>query len=106
MKRIYNYRLWRARRILEWTFGILANKWRIFHRPNDVKPDFCDNIVKACCVLQNYVRENEGIQFECPMGSVGLVGTRSSVTGIAVREYFAKYLFSPQRSVPCYYGKM
>ena len=57
LKRIYNYRLSRARRRVECTFGILANKWRIFHRSIDVKPDFCDNIVKACCVLHDYVRK-------------------------------------------------
>jgi len=84
LKRIYKHRLSRARRIVECTFAILANKWRIFHRPIDVKPDFCDNIVKACCVLHNYVSKNDGIQFddtlyECPLESVDPVGTRGSV---------------------------
>jgi len=46
LKRIYNYRLSRTRRIVECTFGILANKWRIYHRPVDLKPDFCDGIIK------------------------------------------------------------
>jgi hypothetical protein len=90
---------------------ILANKWRIFHRTIDVKPDFCDNIIKACCVPHNYVRRNDGIQFadtlyECPLESVEPVGTRDSVRGIAVREHFAKYFTSPQGSVPWQYGKM
>jgi len=102
LKRIYNYRLSRARRIVECTFGILANKWRIFHRPINVKPDFCDNIIKACCVLHNYVGKNGGIQFgdtlyECPLESVEPVGTRGS---IVVREYFAKYFTALQGSVP------
>jgi len=36
---------------VERTFGILANKWRIFHTPIDVKSDFCDNTIRACCIL-------------------------------------------------------
>jgi hypothetical protein len=110
LKHIYNYRLSRARRIVECTFGILTNKWRIFYRPIDVNPDFCDTI-KAYCVLHNYVRKNVGIQFddtlyECTMECVRSVGTKGSVRGTAVREYFAKYFTSPQRSVPWQYGKM
>ena len=38
--------------------------------------------------------------YECPLESVQPVGTRGSVRGIAVREYFAKYFISPQGSVP------
>lgn len=50
-KRIFNYRLSRARRFVECAFGILSNKWRIFHRPLNVSTDFATDIVKACCVL-------------------------------------------------------
>jgi hypothetical protein len=39
-QRIYNYRLTRARRMVECAFGILVNKWRIFRRPLDVTPQF------------------------------------------------------------------
>jgi len=34
------------------------------------------------------------------------LGTRGSVRGIAVREYFAKYFTSTQGSVPWQYGKI
>lgn len=38
-KRTFNYRHCRGQRFVECTFGILANKWRIFHRPIDVNID-------------------------------------------------------------------
>ncbi|CAB3249202.1 unnamed protein product [Arctia plantaginis] len=60
-KRIFNYRLTRARRYVECAFGILANKWRVFHRPLDVNTTTAIWIVKACTVLHNFVREKEGL---------------------------------------------
>ncbi|XP_039299113.1 protein ALP1-like isoform X1 [Nilaparvata lugens] len=58
-KRIYNYRVCRARRYVECTFGILSNKWRIFHRAISLDPSYATDIVKACVVLQNFVRNRE-----------------------------------------------
>jgi hypothetical protein len=45
-------------------FGILCNKLRIFHRVIDVYPDFCDVIVKTCCILHNLVRQGDDFQFQ------------------------------------------
>jgi hypothetical protein len=111
LKRVYNYRLSRARRMVECTFGILTNKCRIFHRAIGVKPDFCDSIIKVCRVLHNYVRKNYGIRFEyslynCPLESVQPVGTSGSVKGFAARDYFAKYFTSLQGSIPWQYSKI
>ena len=74
--RIYNYTLTRARRMLECAFGIVCNKWRIFHCAINVCPDFCDAIVKTCCILHNFVRQRDGFQCqdtlcECPLESYG-----------------------------------
>ena len=55
-QRVFNYRLSRARRYVECGFGIFSNKWRIFHRPINVHPDFAVDIVKASCILHNWVR--------------------------------------------------
>lgn len=65
-ERIFNYRLTRARWYAECAFGILSNKWWMFHRPLNVNVDFTIVIVKDCCVLlnNNYnVREREAINF-------------------------------------------
>jgi len=50
-KKIFSYRLTLARRYVECTFGIMCSKWRILHRPLDVKIDFAETIVKAICAL-------------------------------------------------------
>lgn len=63
-KKIFNYRLSCARRYVECTFGILSNKWRIFHRPIDVHVDFAVDIVKCCCILHNFVRDRDGFKFD------------------------------------------
>ena len=54
-RRICNYRLTRARRMVECAFGIMCNKWRIFQCAIEVRPDFCNGIVKTCCILHNFV---------------------------------------------------
>lgn len=114
IKRIYNYRQTRARRMIECTFGILANKWRIFHRPIDVGIDFCVKIIKACCVLHNFVRIKDGIQFtdtlyDCPLDNYSCIDNtsnrgRNHMTD--VRQYFSSYFISPQGSVSFQYDKV
>lgn len=62
-KTVFNYRLCRAQRYVECAFGILSNKWRIFHRGLNVKKKFCKDTVKACVILHNVVRTRDR---ECP----------------------------------------
>lgn len=38
-RRVFNYRLSRARRTVECAFGVLANKWRVLHTTILVEPD-------------------------------------------------------------------
>ena len=104
-KRIFNYRLTRARRMVECAFGILASKWRIFHRPLDVNITFCDSIVKACCVLHNFVRRRDGVTFEdtlyeCPFEELSSTRLRGAGEAISIRDYFAQYFVSASGSVP------
>ena len=54
-KRIYNYRLSRARRIVENAFGILANRFRVFMSPIGLDPTKVETIVLACCSMHNFL---------------------------------------------------
>ena len=68
-KRIFNYRLSRARRIVENTFGILANRFRIFMSPIALDPKKVESIVMACCSLHNFLRK-EAHRVYTPPGSL------------------------------------
>lgn len=56
-RRVFIHRLSRARRTVKCAFGVLAKKWRVLHTSIQVEPDFTDEIVKACCILHNFVRK-------------------------------------------------
>ena len=70
-KRIFNYRLSRARRIVESAFGILANRFRAISSPIGVDPDKVELIVMACCSLHNFLRSRlAASNIYTPQGSV------------------------------------
>lgn len=106
-KRIFNYRLSRARRYVECAFGILTNKWRIFHRPINLDPDFATDIVKACVVLHNFVRDRDGYETENTMFISGFQNISTSTgerarAGIAaknVRDVLSDYFVTDIGSV-------
>ena len=52
-QRIYNYRLCRARRIVENAFGVVANRWRVLAKRIDITPTRVELVVLACCALHN-----------------------------------------------------
>jgi hypothetical protein len=72
-----------------YAFDILCNKWKIFHSPINVCPDFCDVIVKTCCILHNFFRQRDGFQFrdtlyQSPLESIKTMSNRSNVIGTIV----------------------
>ena len=115
---------------MENTFGILVTKWRIFRQPIIAKPDNVDLIVKAACVLHNYLRRRDGVSNDMqyiPPGDVdqdvdgqvnpgawrseaqgsGLVPHRGPLASNAhsrnaaeVRKRYAELFVSPRGAVP------
>lgn len=111
-REIFNYRLSRARRVVENAFGIMASKWRIYRKPINASLKTTENIVKATVCLhnfllstpqyvdtidmcQNFIDEHAtAIQNIRSMGS----NTHSRLAG-EIRDTFAQY-FVEEGSVP------
>ena len=55
-KRVFNYHLRRARRIVENVFGILSNRFHIFMTPMSLIPEKVETLTLTCCILHNFQR--------------------------------------------------
>lgn len=115
-RQIFNYRLSRARTCIEQAFGILTNKWRIFHKAINVNVDHAYLIIRACCILHNFVRERDGVNYETMDYIYGLESGENHERpqqGIPRsaqqnRERFTEYFISPEgeAAVPWQYSKI
>lgn len=100
-QRIFNYRICRARRFVECTFGILSNKFRIFHRPINLDPAFATVVIEACVVLHNFIRVRDGYNIEDTTCVVGLQDlNQGNVTGqtgpVGIRNELAEYFLTDE----------
>jgi len=65
-RRIFNYRLSRARRVIENSFGILTARWRVLLNTLEFSPENCESIVLACIILHNFIMLNDHARRYCP----------------------------------------
>lgn len=59
-KRIFNYRLSRARNCVENAFGLISARFRILQSAIHLAPEKAIHIVLAICVLHNFLRKRGG----------------------------------------------
>lgn len=62
-RKIFNYRLSRARCRVENTFGILSARFRIFQAAISISLEGIEKAVMAACVLHNYLRRKCGAAY-------------------------------------------
>lgn len=114
-RRVFNYRLSRARLVVECTFGILSAQWRIYRRVIALKPKNVDACVKATCMLHNFIRASSPGQArersqqltrmeERPtagLQSITHAGSNNATREAkAVREKLTNYFVSEEGMVP------
>ncbi|XP_026831161.1 protein ANTAGONIST OF LIKE HETEROCHROMATIN PROTEIN 1-like [Ooceraea biroi] len=110
-KRIFNYRLSRARRIIENAFGILSQKFRIYNRRIQAKPEHVDYIILTTCILHNFIRkfDNDANEYMYEGVSVNANGTLENLPmqggnatkdAFRIRNLLKDYFNSEVGSVP------
>lgn len=97
-QKIFNYRLCRARRVVENAFGILCTRFRIFTRPMNTNLKTTESIVMCCCALHNFLRpeslvptENGPMPADVLPNIVHEGGNFSSNRARQIRDEFAEY---------------
>lgn len=120
-KRVFNYRLSRARRMVESVFGILASKFRILRKPIELAPKKTELIVSTICVLHNFLLTtntashyagefavNEGEMAE-ELPTENLIAlergnaNNSATSASSIRDEFKDFFVSPAGEVPWQY---
>ncbi|XP_050516555.1 uncharacterized protein LOC126891424 [Diabrotica virgifera virgifera] len=106
-EKIFNYRLSRARRMIESSFGILANRFRVLLNPINLNVDKVEKIILACLALHNllvsenfkaYVEQDESqIIFSNRLSNQA--GNRLTDNAQNIRNEFKEYFNSNSGSV-------
>lgn len=97
-KRLFHYRLSRARRTVENEFGILVGRFRIFHTKTSFQPANATEIVLRCCVLHNILRTLSNNSYSATgCGDVKIMETLTKVVGEASPNQYMSSLYSQHK---------
>lgn len=104
-KKIFNYRLSRARRTVENAFGIMANRFRILLNTIPLSVEKVELITYTCCILHNFLlkkkahsyipselRNNTYDKIQSNLNSVSYQhGNRCTDKAATIRDHFCTY---------------
>ncbi|KAK7501588.1 hypothetical protein BaRGS_00007019, partial [Batillaria attramentaria] len=69
-ERIFNFRLSRARQVVDNVFGIMTERFAVLRKPMCIKPERVAKVVLACCALHNMLRAETAKRLYSPPGDV------------------------------------
>lgn len=105
--RIFNYRLSRARRTVECSFGLLTSKWRLLNKAIETDVENAIIVTKAICLLHNIVLTHDSsitldndIHCNNATGTGGRTNNAYSRAAKNVRDVFTTYFTSSAGKVP------
>lgn len=106
-KAIFNYRLSRARRIVENSFGILTNRFRIFSTPIHLSTTTIEDVITTACIIHNLIIDDKEVEHlpetdqPIMLDSVQDYGEveHESIEPHAIRDRFRHYFNSDNGSV-------
>ncbi|XP_044760175.1 protein ALP1-like [Coccinella septempunctata] len=97
-KQQFNYRLSRARRVVENAFGLLSQRFRLYNRRIQLQPDFVDKIIMTTCILHNFIGPHSGLpsedKNEIKLTSISRQGGNNSLQAFNVRNTFKEFFQS------------
>lgn len=101
VKRIFNYRLCRARRIIENVFGIISAVFRVLRKPILLSPEKATKVVLACIYLHNFLRKSkESRNVYTPPGTFDEEKEGEFIPGVWRQQNSELQSFLPLKKVP------
>nr|CAI5821489.1 unnamed protein product [Callosobruchus analis] len=110
VKRIFNYRLGRGRKTIECVFGMMSQKFQVLLKPITCrKYSTIISIVKCICILHNYIRKHEGVQYTANTFGESTIQRQKPIlipnmtfvnTPNGLRNYLSNYFFKPDCALP------
>jgi len=111
IKKKFNDRLSRARKVVEDAFGQLTAKFRIYCRRLNALPKNADTIVMTTCILHNYIKEDAtdvhsrevSSSSSLPAGLIAYLngqGGNDQSEAFENRDKFKKFFCSPAGKLP------
>ncbi|XP_077314070.1 uncharacterized protein LOC143934379 isoform X1 [Lithobates pipiens] len=99
-ERTFNYRLSQARQVVDCAFEVCTSKWRILWSEMQLDVENAMKVVRACCVLYNFVLERERrSSYPVPRNTaqdVPVMDLQPTNYAINVRNAFANFFVSPE----------